>query len=546
MAGNAFIRETIQRLRRVRNSIVRDMPFFGCLTGLLRFSLDTDVHTVYCDGERIAFNPAFLAAVSDRSLKFIMLHEILHMALDHKRRRENRECDVFDLAADIVVNSAILHECGMDESSITISMAAPTPEYEYCTGVQVHTLPDGEEGYEYTAEEVYEKLMKKKDEDGNDTDDDSNGDDSNSDESDDDESDDDESDDEGSDDEGSDDEGSDDEGSDDEGSDDEGSDDEGSDDEGSDDEGSDDEGSDDEGSDDESGSKESDGKSAWCPGNSRKACKSGVGAGGNGKCSSGASKEYGRRFDDHSQWDKNETDRNGCALNQIWKTGVMNASSFVEGIPGFGGPPACAERAIEDYRREGQLDWRTILQDFLQEEVNDYSFSPPDRRLSDSPFFLPDFNQTEAVVRNIIFAVDASGSMSSEIISRIRSEIESAIESFPVFRGWICYFDAGVSEPVPFESSDEMMKTKVMGGGGTEPDEVFRMINEEFKPRITAMGEEISAIIILSDGLFNTPPESVAEGIPVIWILTTGYNSIGWGKVVYYETGDQTWEMFRQ
>ena len=51
MAGNAFIRETIQRLRTARNSIVRDMPFFGCLTGMLRFSLDSSVHTVYCDGD---------------------------------------------------------------------------------------------------------------------------------------------------------------------------------------------------------------------------------------------------------------------------------------------------------------------------------------------------------------------------------------------------------------------------------------------------------------------------------------------------------------
>ncbi|MGN0907647.1 MAG: hypothetical protein ACI4NM_10900, partial [Bullifex sp.] len=135
MAGNAFIRETIQRLRSARNSIVRDMPFFGCLTGMLRFSLDSSVHTVYCDGERIAFNPDFLAAVSDGSLKFIILHETLHMALDHRRRREDRMSEVFDLAADIVVNSNILHECSMDEDAITITMSARKSEYEYCTGV---------------------------------------------------------------------------------------------------------------------------------------------------------------------------------------------------------------------------------------------------------------------------------------------------------------------------------------------------------------------------------------------------------------------------
>ena len=35
------------------------------------------------------------------------------------------------------------------------------------------------------------------------------------------------------------------------------------------------------------------------------------------------------------------------------------------------------------------------MNDFIQEEVVDYSFTPPDRRFDDSPFFLPDFNGKE-------------------------------------------------------------------------------------------------------------------------------------------------------
>lgn len=37
--------------------------------------------------------------------------------------------------------------------------------------------------------------------------------------------------------------------------------------------------------------------------------------------------------------------------------------------------------------KKPKTDWRTLLDSFIQEEVCDYSFSPPDRRYTDSPFF---------------------------------------------------------------------------------------------------------------------------------------------------------------
>ena len=40
-------------------------------------------------------------------------------------------------------------------------------------------------------------------------------------------------------------------------------------------------------------------------------------------------------------------------------------------------------------------DWRKLLNSFIQEEVFDYSFTPPDRRNCDSEFFLPDFNEKD-------------------------------------------------------------------------------------------------------------------------------------------------------
>ena len=58
--------------------------------------------------------------------------------------------------------------------------------------------------------------------------------------------------------------------------------------------------------------------------------------------------------------------------------------------------PEFALRMLNELKRP-QTDWRTILNSFIQEEVTDYSFMPPDRRMDEIEFFLPDFNEKEEI-----------------------------------------------------------------------------------------------------------------------------------------------------
>ena len=104
------------------------------------------------------------------------------------------------------------------------------------------------------------------------------------------------------------------------------------------------------------------------------------------------SKGNAKRWDDHSQWGKFEED---SKLRDVW---VKNFAECCEAIKvrdasnNRGTLPMFAQRMLEKLKKP-QTDWRTILNDFIQEEICDYSFSPPDRRFQDSPFFLPDFNE---------------------------------------------------------------------------------------------------------------------------------------------------------
>ena len=73
------------------------------------------------------------------------------------------------------------------------------------------------------------------------------------------------------------------------------------------------------------------------------------------------------------------------------------------------------ERAFHSVA-SAKLEWRKLLNVFLQEEVHDYSFQPPDRRFNDSGFFLPDFNERDESLQNILFMIDSSASVDDEMI----------------------------------------------------------------------------------------------------------------------------------
>lgn len=250
------------------------------------------------------------------------------------------------------------------------------------------------------------------------------------------------------------------------------------------------------------------------------------GENGSGKGSSGkGSGAQSPTWDDHSRWGKSEDD---SLLRETWAKHFAEACEAVsvrDPSNSRGTLPAFAERILKELMRP-QTDWRQILTDFIQEEINDYSFSPPDRRFEDSPFFLPDFNEKDESVKDILFMIDTSGSMSDDAITAAFSEINGAIEQFNgKLRGRLGFFDAAVTEPQPFESFEEFVVIKPKGGGGTDFGVIFKYVAKH-------MSEEPPAsIIILTDGYAPFPKEKAANGIPVLWLLNNEQVDPPWGKV---------------
>lgn len=405
------IKGCIKRLLLSRMRILYNHGFYGLLLMHMIYAVSEEIETACTDGVRITFGIDFLDSLSDSELDFVMMHEILHVVLQHCFRGDVEDPEAYNIAADIVVNSNIMLENGMKASSITLS--------KY--GTSMHVAPDGKEGHEYTAEQVYVMLPKNLNKKGN----------------------------------------------------------------------------------NKKGNNKSHGSA---DGRAKKGNNKSPGS-AVGRAKKEISKEQHqpvRVWDDHSRWGKYEEDD---TLRDVWVKRFEDAAEAIkirDPSNARGLLPAFAERILKELKKT-QTDWRTILNDFIQEEVVDYSFTPPDRRFDDSPFFLPDFNGKEDRVEDILFMIDTSGSMSDDMIAAAYSEVKGAIDQFNgKLKGWLGFFDAAIIKPQPFSDENEFKIIKPAGGGGTDFQIIFEYVFHHMSDKLPA------SIIILSDGDAPFPQEKLA------------------------------------
>lgn len=410
-------REFIKRLLLSRMRILCNNGFYGLLLMHMVFSVDENCETAATDGRRIIFGPKYLDELSDPELDFIMMHEILHVVLQHCFRQGDRDNEQFNIACDIVVNSNILLSENMDLKAITLK--------KY--GTLIHIAPDGKEGYEYTAEQVYDMLPP--------------------------------------------------------------------------------------------------------PQKKRKPKPDLTGKPGKGSALGRAKQEQAKKsddpavWDDHTRWGMDEEDD---TIRDVWVKrfeDACEAISIRDPSNQRGLLPLFAERLFKQLRKP-QTDWHLILNEFIQEELVDYSFTPPDRRFDDSPFFLPDFNDKDDIVEDILFMIDTSASMSNDMITAAYSEVKGAIEQFDgKLKGWLGFFDAAIIEPRPFASLNEFRIIKPAGGGGTDFKIIFEYVHKHMQDKLPV------SIIILTDGFAPFPKEKLSMGIPVLWLLNNDTVDLPWGKV---------------
>ena len=238
----------------------------------------------------------------------------------------------------------------------------------------------------------------------------------------------------------------------------------------------------------------------------------------------------GNSVDDHSTWDDvNELDEYEEDLLDERILKAYEVASLQKNTS-RGTVPLGIERHIKALK-EPQIDWKEYLQAFIQENIVDYSFSPPDRRFQDSDFILPDLNESEVVVKNILFMVDTSGSMSEKEITDCYSEINGAIQQYNgKLKGYIGFFDAEVAKVEEFDYDTDITKIVPFGGGGTDFEKIFKYVKDNMMDNLP------SSIVILTDGYCPFPKEKDTLGVPVLWIINNNDVTPPYGKVARINT----------
>ena len=95
-------------ISKTKLQVRRECQFFGALMLFATIKESKKIDTACTDGKDIFFNKSFLESLKSSEQNALMLHEVLHIALLHVQRRQSRDPEVWNIAADIVVNDLIL------------------------------------------------------------------------------------------------------------------------------------------------------------------------------------------------------------------------------------------------------------------------------------------------------------------------------------------------------------------------------------------------------------------------------------------------------
>ena len=170
-----------------------------------------------------------------------------------------------------------------------------------------------------------------------------------------------------------------------------------------------------------------------------------------------------------------------------FKTAMMNAARA-------GGTPAEIARMIDSFKAP-KIDWRSKLQRTLRSYIkNDVIYTNPNRRswstgfghtgsFYGSPIF-PGLKPDDDI--DIAIALDASGSISNEMLRDFIGEVLGITKQFKQFKIRMMTFDTQVYTVRDYKSGEEkkILEYPVHGGGGTDFEAVWtHMRTDNYKPK---------------------------------------------------------------
>ena len=103
---DAAVRE---KLITARIALLLKAPFFGNLATRLKLvNADEWCGTAATDGRNFYYNSEFVNKLPQKQVEFLVGHEVLHVVYDHMGRRQDRDAQLYNVAADYCVNADLI------------------------------------------------------------------------------------------------------------------------------------------------------------------------------------------------------------------------------------------------------------------------------------------------------------------------------------------------------------------------------------------------------------------------------------------------------
>jgi predicted metal-dependent peptidase len=79
-------------------------------TRLRILAADDWLPTAAVDGRNLYYNTQFFNAMDNKEIEFVVAHEVLHCVFDHLGRRDDRNPQLYNIAADYIVNNLLVRD----------------------------------------------------------------------------------------------------------------------------------------------------------------------------------------------------------------------------------------------------------------------------------------------------------------------------------------------------------------------------------------------------------------------------------------------------
>ena len=135
-----MVTEQQEEIQYIKEQVLAKFPLLGVTMMPLSVVPDDRIGTAATDGHKIIYSPKFFNTLSDEQKQFVFAHEVMHVAFNHILRSKGRNQRLWNIATDSVINQILKNEkLPLAEGGVDIA-----------------------EAVNHSAEEMYEKLLKKK------------------------------------------------------------------------------------------------------------------------------------------------------------------------------------------------------------------------------------------------------------------------------------------------------------------------------------------------------------------------------------------------